>query len=129
MVWHRLIPICAVAPSLVDDRTISIFCEECWRSLTNSQSDRPIFQHLPCSHRSLTGSSKEENENEIQTSFDPKNIYDDQTGNLRFGIVMNDIVEEMRQMIGNDGIQEGLTTDVVYYRFFVALSMVIFRFA
>jgi hypothetical protein len=42
---------------------------------------------------------------------------------------MNDIVEEMRQMIGNDGIQEGLTTDVVYYRFFVALSMVIFRFA
>jgi hypothetical protein len=41
---------------------------------------------------------------------------------------MNDIVEEMRQMIGNDGIQEGLTTDVVYYRFFVALSMVIFRF-
>jgi hypothetical protein len=40
---------------------------------------------------------------------------------------MNDIVEEMRQMIGNDGIQEGLTTDVVYYRFFVALSMVIFR--
>jgi hypothetical protein len=54
--------------------------------------------------------SQEENENEIQTSFDPKNIYYDHTGNLRFGIVLNDIVEEMRRMIVNDSLQEGATT-------------------
>jgi hypothetical protein len=45
-------------------------------------------------------------ENEIQSSFDPKNIYYDINGNLRYGIVLNDIVEEMRRMIVNDSLQE-----------------------
>ena len=52
-------------------------------------------------------SSKEEKEREeIQSSYDPKNIYYDIYGNLRYGVVLNDIVEEMRRMILNDSIAE-----------------------
>lgn len=47
-----------------------------------------------------------EDENEVQSSFDPKNIYYDINGNLRYGIVLNDVIEEMRRMIVNDSIQD-----------------------
>lgn len=54
----------------------------------------------------IFSSKEEEDVKEIQTTFDPKNIYYDQYGNLRYGIVLNDIIEEMRRMILNDSLSE-----------------------
>jgi hypothetical protein len=39
----------------LDDQTIALFCEECRKSISNSQLDRPVLQHLPSSHRTLSG--------------------------------------------------------------------------
>jgi hypothetical protein len=56
--------------------------------------------------KEMGNSGSKGDENEIQSSFDPKNIYYDIHGNLRFGVVMNDVIEEMRRMIVNDSLQE-----------------------
>lgn len=51
-------------------------------------------------------SKDDEGAEEVTSSYDPKNIYYDQHGNLRYGIVLNDIIEEMRRMILNDSISD-----------------------
>ena len=48
------------------------------------------------------GSSQEEGVNEVPIAYDPKDIYYDRTGNLRYGHVLNDKEDELRRIIISD---------------------------
>ncbi|CAE7699455.1 unnamed protein product, partial [Symbiodinium microadriaticum] len=48
------------------------------------------------------GSSKDEGKQEVPIAYDPKDIYFDRTGNLRYGHVVNDKEDELRRVIISD---------------------------